>query len=67
MDIIVRNEQTCPCGNKFTGMPVHCNRCYREAADAFWAFINGKISFPGFMRKLRKRDNAPDRGAQEDR
>lgn len=55
MDIIVRNEQTCPCGRKFTGMPAHCDRCYREAADAFWAFIAGEITFPGFMRKLRKR------------
>lgn len=50
----VTRTQMCRCGRNVIGLAGTCPQCIREGAEAFWAYVNGEISFPGFMRRLRR-------------
>lgn len=54
MDIKTEFTEPCPCGKDIAGVSGRCAECHRKGAEAFWAFIDGKISFAGMMRRLRR-------------
>ncbi len=54
MDIIIEQTEECVCGRQVISITGRCGLCIAEGSDALWDYINGKITFPGFMRRLRK-------------
>ena len=54
IDIEIRQTRECVCGREIISITGRCGLCIKEGSDAFWDYINGKITFPGFMRRLRK-------------
>lgn len=53
MDIEIIQTETCVCGRAIIGIGGRCELCVQEGALAFWEYINGKISYSEYMRRLK--------------
>lgn len=53
MDIKVTQTKTCACSRDVIGVNGTCAACVREGSEAFWKYIEGEITFAGFIRRLR--------------
>ena len=54
MDIEVTQTEVCICKRMTIGVSGTCDLCIIEGAQAFWDLVNKKISYPGFIRRLRR-------------
>jgi len=54
MDVKVTFTEICACKRGIVGCSGSCDLCIQEGTQAFWDLVNGKITYPGFMRRLRR-------------
>ena len=54
MDIKIIQTEMCGCGRQVISVTGCCGICIREGAQAFWDLADGKITYPGFIRRLRR-------------
>lgn len=63
MDIKVTQTQTCQCKRQVIGVSGVCDLCIHEGSTAFWDLVNKKITYPGFVRRLRAKGINRPKGA----
>jgi len=54
MDIEITYTQQCSCSRGIIGVTGSCEQCFAERTALFWEYFNGKITFPKYMRELRR-------------
>jgi hypothetical protein len=54
MDIVIVLTEKCVCKRQVISVTGRCGICIKEGSEAFWLYMDGKITFPSFMRRLRK-------------
>ena len=54
MDIEVKQVRMCACRREVIGVNGTCAICVREGSEAFWKYIEGDISYAGFVRRMRR-------------
>ena len=53
MDVTVTQTEVCRCNREVVGVGGVCRLCASEGAEAFWAYVFGKISRHDFYERLK--------------
>ena len=54
MEIEIVQTKVCVCGRKIISVTGRCSICISEGSKALARYLAGEISFPKYMRELRK-------------